>query len=635
MSAHRLYAPTRRSFRLAVTLAAGMAVLAAGLAHASVSEEPGADRLGESQPNVVMVLVDDMSENLYPYMSELTKLSQQGVTFTNYFNATPWCCPSRATMQSGKYPHNTGVFSNGWPNGGFERFMVNEMDTAVGVQMQTAGYRTGFMGKYLNGYKIGGQGRPAQKPDYSANFVPPGWDSWFAGNAYQHFQWQMVVDESDDDAAAASMLVKGRNPATYYTDVLADRAEEFIADESGDPFLLVLTPFAPHSLIGKDPEGGRIRYPAAPRDRADSPTRPAVWGEPEITGGDCGPMACADVPWPDTTTPENFNQVPVNPLSWMASTQLTPKQMQMARASHIQRIQMLQSVNDLLRDVRLALEVSGDADNTYIMFGSDNGYHLGEHALAAGKTTAYDHDLKTPLVVLPPGGLETGVISTALVQNTDLLPTMVEIAGAVVPADVDGASLVPLLAQPDLPWRQNVLMEIINDDAQDGVGYRNPDLQGLEGRVHAPTYNAMRSMTSLYVDYSLMDAVPPGDHEAEYYDLTTDPAQMINIYASLPIERKLELNAMLLLQTSCQGQVCRDLQGLVPVPPPTTEPPTEEPTTEPPTEEPTTEPPTEEPTEPPTEEPTTEPPTEEPTEPPTEEPTTEPPTEEPTTEPGG
>jgi len=98
-------------------------------------------------PNIVMVLVDDMSENLYPYLTELTRLREEGVTFVNYFNATPWCCPSRATLQAGKYPHNTHVLSNGYPLGGFERFMVNDMDNSIGVQMQSAGYRTGLMGK--------------------------------------------------------------------------------------------------------------------------------------------------------------------------------------------------------------------------------------------------------------------------------------------------------------------------------------------------------------------------------------------------------------------------------------------------------------------------------------------------------
>lgn len=115
------------------------------------------------------------------------------------------------------------------------------------------------------------------------------------------------------------------------------------------------------------------------------------------------------------------------------------------------------------------------------MFTSDNGYHLGEHALCAGKTTPYDHDIRTPLVVRPPGGTGAAVTAPALVQNTDVLPTVIEIAGAEVPMDVDGASVLPLVEDPTLPWRDSVLLELLNDGDDPDARYTNPDTQWPEG----------------------------------------------------------------------------------------------------------------------------------------------------------
>ena len=287
----------------------------------------------------------------------------------------------------------------------------------------------------------------------------------------------------------------------------------------------MLTPYGPHGGIGPDPQGKAIRYPPAPRDRAASPDRPKSWGEVEFKTGDCGPVLCQDVPWPDTSSPESFNVVQDVPLPWMAHTPLTAAQLLKNRKYHVQRIQMVQSIDDMLGNIRQTLDETGQANSTWIMFTSDNGYHLGEHAMFAGKTTAYDHDIKTPLMIHPPGGVDAAepVTTAALVQNTDLLPTMVSLAGAVVPPDVDGVSLLPLMAQPDLQWRESVLLELTNDGSDPEARETNPDARGVERDRHAPTYNALRTTDFLYVDYSLINDVPPRDGVAEFYDLTSTP----------------------------------------------------------------------------------------------------------------
>ena len=155
----------------------------------------------DDQPNIVLIVADDMSENLYKYMCELQALEADGVTFKNYFNATPWCCPSRASMQTGKYPHNTHVLTNGDPKGGFGQFLVNDMSTAVGVQIgRAAGYRTGLMGKYLNEYRPDGRPEPRAAVSILRTSCRPAGHSWFSGGGYQGFHYS-VVESVDGEPA--------------------------------------------------------------------------------------------------------------------------------------------------------------------------------------------------------------------------------------------------------------------------------------------------------------------------------------------------------------------------------------------------------------------------------------------------
>jgi hypothetical protein len=116
-------------------------------------------------------------------------------------------------------------------------------------------------------------------------------------------------------------------------------------------------------------------------------------------------------------------------------------------------------VGDLVR----ALRKSGELDNTYIFFTSDNGFHLGEHRLGAGKWTPYEEDIRIPLIVRGPGVPE-GETLHHMVLNNDLAPTFADLAGVERPSFVDGRSLKPLLAQEPTPpedWRKRFLVEAV------------------------------------------------------------------------------------------------------------------------------------------------------------------------------
>src|SRR5215831_8446422 len=105
------------------------------------------------KPNIILVLTDDLDRNLGT-LEQLPKLKDmlagQGVTFPNMFVSESLCCPSRASIQRAQYVHNHQVLGNRAPDGGFEKFhALHEEDSTIGTWVKAAGYRTGFMGKYL------------------------------------------------------------------------------------------------------------------------------------------------------------------------------------------------------------------------------------------------------------------------------------------------------------------------------------------------------------------------------------------------------------------------------------------------------------------------------------------------------
>jgi N-acetylglucosamine-6-sulfatase len=511
-----------------------------------------------TKPNIVFVMTDDLSADLVPYMPRVQEMIDNGVSFTNYITSNALCCPSRATFMTGKYPHNTGVLSNRWPDGGYGRFAKRDLHESIGGYLQRAGYRTGIMGKFLNQYSPRGHhDGPGGRPGYGKAFVPPGWDQvWITGSGYQHFSYRVTTGTPEQSRVRGYRGHKERN---YLTDRLAAEADEFILDAStDDPFFLVVTPFAPHgSSPSDDPERpAGSQFPAAPRDRPDNPYRPQSWGDPEFpAAGDCGvPVTggCDDVGWP-TVPAEVYNHIVVNPVRWAPTEVLPAPRVERLQAKFLERVRMVQAVDDMIAGIEAALVERGVADDTYLVFGSDNGYHLGEHALAQGKATAYDHDVRLPFVVVPPGEV-TGRDVDVMASNVDLLPTFGNIAGVTSYIEpIDGRSLLPFVLDPDSAADARTTAYIETFGGKFGPG--DPDRPSVRER-RLPPFGALRTADFLYVDYTPLDGVLPRRREAEYFDLVKDPYEMINIYDTLSNERRLSLDAARLAYAKCQGTQC-------------------------------------------------------------------------------
>src|SRR4051794_3163566 len=233
-------------------------VLAALTATAAISAGPAvaATRRGIGRrPNILFVLADDLDlaeMRALPHVRSL--VATPGTTFDQYVISNSLCCPSRTTTLRGQYSHNTGVWTNGGDNGGFERAHANgvEQDT-VATRLHRAGYTTALVGKYLNGYPNGA----------ALDDVPPGWDDWASavyGNPYSEYGYVLNQNQK--------YHVYRHQPRDYGTDVYVRLTDRFIrgAARAGRPFFAYLSVYAPHQPATPAARDRRaFRHARAPR----------------------------------------------------------------------------------------------------------------------------------------------------------------------------------------------------------------------------------------------------------------------------------------------------------------------------------------------------------------------------------
>lgn len=405
--------------------------------HAGASQPTVA--VPRQRPNIIMLLLDDLDLSSIAYMPNLkTLLIDQGLTFSNAFVADSVCCPSRSTILRGQYTHNHQVLTNDAPDGSYYKFhALGHENSTVASWLQSAGYRTVLLGKYLNGYTYG-------YLTVGADYVPPGWSRWY-GIASQTNYYDYVLNQNH------TRVSYGSQPQDYQTDVLARHATDFIQTNGPMPFFMYLTPLAPH-------------YPATPAPRH----------------ADAYPGARAP-------RPPSFNEADVSDKpEWVRSSPLLSEAaIAQMDATYRKQLQSMLAVDDMIGSLVETLRATGKLDTTYFFFTSDNGTHFGQHRIPglSGKSTAYEEDIHVPLIVRGPG-VPAGQVRDQLTLNTDFAPTFADLAGMPFPGFVDGRSLKPLLTETpyDGTWRSNVLIE------------------HWPARV-TPQYQALRTERYLYVEY--------------------------------------------------------------------------------------------------------------------------------------
>jgi N-acetylglucosamine-6-sulfatase len=507
------HGPTPRAALVALLVtaaaAAGVVIGVLGSAHSgahanlargphSAPSRPATLQAGPRHPNIVFILTDDLSMDLLPYMPQVQQLQSDGMTFNNYFVSDSLCCPSRSSIFTGEFPHDSGVFTNAGPFGGLTAFYNHDdEDRTFNIALHDAGYRTAMMGKYINGYLQG----PKRSP-IASTAVPPGWSEWdVAGFGYREFDYKLNID--------GTVHFFGHAPRDYLTDVIARRGVRFIDHSAamGKPFFLELASFAPHTP-----------YVPAPRDA-------------HLFPGLTAPR------------PPSFDVLPSNPPSWLAGhAPLTDHQIVKIDRAFRRRVQDVQAVNDMITRVRAALEADGLSRDTYIVFSSDNGLHTGEYRLTPGKLTAFDTDIHVPLVVTGPR-VPVGTSSNAMTENVDLAETFAQMGGTTMEAS-DGHSLLGLIhgKLPD-DWRNAILVEHHGPKPDPD----DPDEQDRSSG-NPPSYEAIRTPGFLYVEYL--------DGQREFYDLRSDPYELDNLAGSLAAADLAALHADLERFKACHGASC-------------------------------------------------------------------------------
>ena len=365
-----MHIPLRVPFLLALLWLLGQAF--AGCATDSAA--------AESRPNVLHVLTDDQTIDSLRYMQNVqSDLVDEGTRFSQYRDVQPLCCPSRATFLTGQYPHNHGVLSNlepyGWGSMDFSR--------TIYTSLHDAGYRTGWIGKVMNA-----KGNEGLEP-------VPGFDEWLVPIGAQESSRMFNFQLSDNGRAR-------HYSGEFETDVLAERAREFVADSADDPspWMLTVSVHSPH------------------------------WVRCAKSHERCGPQPA----------PEDLGTMPNVRFPFGPDFPKSPQQRTATDRYWEHEVESLQSVDRMVGDLVDELRDLGELDDTVIVFQSDNGMLHGEHGIF-DKDVPWDRSVRVPLVIRGPG-FDAGAVRNDLTANVDVPATILDLADAEPPRPPDGYSLL-------------------------------------------------------------------------------------------------------------------------------------------------------------------------------------------------
>lgn len=420
---------------------------------------------GAERPlNVVFILSDDHRYDVMSFLGHpwvetpaMDAMAKEGVYFKNAMVTTSLCSPSRASILTGQYMHNHGVVDN--------NVLTPEGTVFFPQLLQKAGYVTGYFGKW----HMGGH----------SDAPRPGFDKWVSFRGQGHYyppknrKWSLNVD-------GRAVPQKG-----YITDEITDYALEWLNESvkgREKPFFLYLSHKGVHGMFHPaERHAGRYKDKPLPV-----------------------PRTMAD-------NPENYKDKPM----WLKNQRNSWHGVDFAYhqdtdiAEHYRLYcEALLSVDESIARVREWLDDHDLAENTVVFYMGDNGFQWGEHGLI-DKRTAYEASMRVPLLGVHPRKWKAGTVLEDVVANIDIAPTVLEAAGVVAPADMDGRSFLKLAAgelQPDA-WRKNLLYEYYWE-------WSFP---------HTPTTFALRTPRYKFIQYHGIWDID------ELYDMESDPHEQRNL----------------------------------------------------------------------------------------------------------
>jgi arylsulfatase A-like enzyme len=438
------------------------------------------------RPNILLVMTDDqtaaqMSCAGHPLLQtpNIDRLAREGVRFSEAFCTNSLCAPGRASVLTGCYSHVHGIRGNSEGRDATER-----LDPALPTfpkLLQQAGYKTALAGKWHI---------PQEPEGFDDYKILPGQGIYF-----------------DPEFVVNGQRLKQRG---YATDITTDFALDFLRQNRAEPFCLLYQHKAPHRPFTPAPRHAKLfddiewPYPASYND--DFATRDIA-------------RQAEDMRF-DISLAGDYEDLPPN---------LGPQE---KRNWIFQRFvkdhhRAVYGVDENLGHVLEFLDISGLAEDTVVLYTSDNGYFLGEHGWY-DKRFMYEPSLRIPLVVRYPRLNGPGRVEPRMALNIDIAPTILDFARVPVPEQMQGQSLRPLLENdPPANWRQSVFYAYYeNSWALAGLGAEarsDPSFQYFTPHRIGP-HRGVRTGRHKLIEY-----YGEGSYW-ELFDLEQDPGELVNLY---------------------------------------------------------------------------------------------------------
>jgi arylsulfatase A-like enzyme len=428
------------------------------------------------KPNLIVILIDDLrfdetGASGHPYMKSphIDRLAHEGAMFANAFHTTPLCSPNRASILTGQYASRHGIIDN------VGREAMSHRLANYHLALQRLGYETAHIGKW----HMGNDAAPR-----------PGYDHWVSFRGLGLLA-DPVLYENGKEAR-----VEG-----YVTDLLNQRAAEYVARKRDKPFALFLAHKAVHPDVQQKQDGTidlasmrgymlPARHENLYRD-CEYPARPNVLPLDKVL---------KDKPaWKDV-------------FALRAKPESRPflEGLQSGTQEEIRRrAAMMASVDEGVGMLLEELAKNRRLDDTCIVFLGDNGFFFGEHGLGAERRFAYEEGIRTAFFVRYPKLVKAGSVVKPMVLAIDIAPTMIELAGGKPGPQIQGHSFKQLLRGNGKGWRKSFLVEYYNESAW-------PWIVGM-------SYKAVRTDRAKLIHWVHKEGVD------ELYDLDADPYEVRNV----------------------------------------------------------------------------------------------------------
>ncbi len=443
--------------------------------------------MAKKRPNILWICTDQQRYDTIHALGNdhirtpnLDRLVGEGVAFTNAYCQSPVCTPSRASFLTGRYPSSVHVNRNG------NAYFPEDVEL-VTRRLADAGYDCGLAGKL---HLSAAEGRVEVRPEdgyrvFHWSHHPKPETYWpTEEHAYQKWLSEQGIDwdeayggETPDGSALQGSYRPGIDAAYHQTTWCTKEAIAFMQEDREGPWLMSVNPFDPHPPF--DPPAGYL-------ERMDVEAMPLPLFRAEELETQL-----------DFQGIDHQTELPRSPYDYDARLMV---------AAYYAQIELVDEQVGRMLD---ALQASGQRQDTVVIFMSDHGEMLGDHGLLLKGCRFYEAAVHVPLVISWPGRFEKGLRSEALVELTDIVPTLYEALSMSVPDNVRGASLLPIL-----------------------VGQRDPEIHRdmVRCEYHDALARPHASHANMLFDGQYKLVVYHGHGVGELYDLEEDPQEFYNLW---------------------------------------------------------------------------------------------------------